>query len=65
MLAGWVMLGLGIYPNEHLGVNLFGLYLAASGVALLLGWKQASVMCGACVPSQMRAPAREVSRAAY
>ncbi len=36
MLAGWALLGFGVFPNEHLGVNAFGLYLAAAALALAL-----------------------------
>ncbi len=36
LLAGWALLGLGVFPNEHLGINAFGLYLAAGALALVL-----------------------------
>ena len=35
MLGGWALLALGIYPNEHLHVDAFALYMAAAGVAVL------------------------------
>ncbi|MDP9239005.1 MAG: DUF2029 domain-containing protein [Chloroflexota bacterium] len=63
MLAGWAVLGLGIYPNEHLHVNLFGLYLAASAVALLVRPEASGITCPACVPSP--ATVRPLALAAY
>jgi hypothetical protein len=36
MLAGWALLALGVYPNEHLHVDAFGLYLLAAGAALVV-----------------------------
>jgi hypothetical protein len=40
-LGGWALLGLGIYPNEHLHVDAFALYLAAAGIAALV-WERQS-----------------------
>jgi cytochrome c oxidase subunit IV len=34
--AGWATLALGTFPNEHLHVDLFGIYLVAAGVAVLV-----------------------------
>jgi hypothetical protein len=54
LLAGWAMLGLGIYPNEHLHVNAFGLYMALASTALLI-FRQADVAnCKICNTAHLR-----------
>src|SRR3954470_9931674 len=34
MLGGWALLALGIYPNEHLGVDAFALYMVIAVVVV-------------------------------
>jgi len=36
LLGGWALLGLGIYPNERLDVNLFGVYMTAACLLLMI-----------------------------
>jgi hypothetical protein len=48
LVAGWSMLALGIYPNEHLHVNAFGLYMALAATALLVFGRTAVSPCEAC-----------------
>jgi cytochrome c oxidase subunit IV len=55
MLGGWALLALGIYPNEHLHVDAFALYMAAAGVAVL-AWERRR--------RQADAPAWDARRAA-
>jgi hypothetical protein len=43
LLGGWALLSMGVYPNERLGVNLFGVYLVAAGAALVVAsarWRE-------------------------
>ena len=48
LLGGWAMLALGIYPNEHLHVNAFGLYVALAAAALLMFGPAQLARCEAC-----------------
>jgi hypothetical protein len=36
LLGGWALLGLGIYPNERLDLNLFGVYMTAACLLLMI-----------------------------
>ena len=59
VLAGWAALGLGIYPNEHLHVNAFGIYLVAVLIAVALpSMRHASPARAACssLGAQMTPP---------
>jgi len=42
------MLALGIYPNEHLHVNAFGLYIALAAAALVIVGRTDVSRCDAC-----------------
>ena len=46
--AGWAMLALGTFPNEHLHVDLFAIYLIAAGVAVF-GASRGYWKCAPCV----------------
>jgi hypothetical protein len=61
MLGGWAALGLGIYPNEHLHVNAFGLYLVATSIALALRMNVECVACETEVPHACPVDASEGS----
>lgn len=51
MLGGWAVLGLGIYPNEHLRINAFGLYLALTFFALVAAGTKSAASCVHCQDS--------------
>jgi hypothetical protein len=36
LFGGWALLGLGIYPNERLDLNLFGVYMTAACLLLMM-----------------------------
>jgi hypothetical protein len=46
LLAGWGLLALGTFPNQHLHVNAFALYMAAAAVALVVRMNAAPASAG-------------------